>query len=104
MELPVTGSVIRLQEIPMSIAEIKNKERVINELMGFIRKVLVEPEICEIAKQIAREHLNDENAAVVIADKLSAATNVKIPLEHSEADRLFLEILIDVIKDEQALY
>ena len=88
----------------MSIAEIKNKERVINELMSFIRKVLVEPDICEQALAIAREHLNDENAATVIADKLSATTNIKIPIEHSEADELFLEVLIDVIKDEQALY
>lgn len=88
----------------MSVAEIKNKERVINELMSFIRKVLVEPEICETALSIAREHLNDENAEIVIADKLSASTNIKIPVEHSEADKLFLEVLIDVIKDEQALY
>ncbi|WP_286240285.1 hypothetical protein [Neptuniibacter halophilus] len=88
----------------MSVAEIKNKERVINELMSFIRKVLVEPEICEKALQIAREHLNDENAAVVIADELSSTTNIKIPVEHSDADKLFLEVLIDVIKDEKALY
>jgi len=88
----------------MSIAEIKNKERVINELTSFIRKVLVEPEICSTALDIAREHLNDENAEIVIADKLSASTNIKIPVEHSEADRLFLELLIEVIKDEKALY
>lgn len=88
----------------MSVSEIKNKERVINELMSFIRKVLVEPEICETALNIAREHLNDENARVVIADKLSASTNIKIPIEHSEADELFLDVLIDVIKDEKALY
>jgi hypothetical protein len=88
----------------MSITEIKNKERVINELMSFIRKVLVEPEISKIATDIAREHLNDDNARVVIAEALSAATNIKIPLEHSEADELFLDVLIDVIKDEQALY
>jgi hypothetical protein len=88
----------------MSVTEIKNKERVINELTSFIRKVLVEPEICETALNIAREHLNDENAEVVIADALSATTNIKIPVEHSEADRLFLEVLIDVIKDEKALY
>ncbi|MGI1671926.1 MAG: hypothetical protein K6L74_16600 [Neptuniibacter sp.] len=88
----------------MSITEIKNKERVINELMSFIRKVLVEPEISETALAIAREHLNDDNARLVIADKLSASTNIKIPLEHSEADELFLDVLIDVIKDEQALY
>lgn len=88
----------------MSIAEIKNKERVINELMSFIRKVLVEPEICETAVNIAREHLNDENARTVIAEKVSATTNIKIPFEHSEADELFIDVLIDVIKDEQALY
>lgn len=88
----------------MSISEIKNKERVINELMSFIRKVLVEPEICETALNIAREHLNDEHARVVIADALSASTNIKIPVEHSEADKLFLDVLIDVIKDEKALY
>ncbi|WP_299179889.1 hypothetical protein [uncultured Neptuniibacter sp.] len=88
----------------MSIAEIKNKERVINELMSFIRKVLVEPDICEKALEIAREHLNDEHAETVIADKLSATTNIKIPIEHSEADRLFLQVLLEVIKDEQALY
>ncbi len=88
----------------MSVAEIKNKERVINELMSFIRKVLVEPEICEKAMQIAREHLNDENATVVIADEISATTNIKIPVEHSDADKLFLQVLIDVIKDEKALY
>ncbi len=88
----------------MSVAEIKNKERVINELMSFIRKVLVEPDICKTALQIAREHLNDENADIVIADKLSALTSIKIPIEHSDADKLFLEVLVDVIKDEQALY
>lgn len=88
----------------MSITEIKNKERVINELLGFIRKVLQEPEICSQALDIARKHMNDENAAVVIAEELSAVSNVKIPLEHSEADRLFLELLIELIKDEQALY
>jgi len=88
----------------MSVAEIKNKERVINELMGFIRKVLVEPEICETALAIARKHINEENADVLIADELSAATNVKIPVEHSDADALFLHILKEVVKDEQALY
>ena len=88
----------------MSITEIKNKERVINELTTFIKKVLVEPEICAKAMEIAREHLNDDNAHVVIADELSSTTNIKIPVEHSEADTLFLEALIDVVKDEKALY
>lgn len=88
----------------MSITEIKNKERVITELLGFIRKVLQEPEICEKALNIAREHVNEENADIVIAEELSAISNVKIPIEHSDADKLFLELLQEVVKDEQALY
>ena len=68
----------------MSIAEIKNKERVINELMLVLRKIMVEPEICTQALEAAREHLNDEHPNTAIADALSACSNVKIPLEHSE--------------------
>lgn len=88
----------------MSISEIKNKERVINELLLFIRKVLVEPEIFETAKEIARKHLSEKDAMQLIAEELSATTNVKIPIEHSVADELFLELLIEVVKDEKALY
>ncbi|SIQ79439.1 hypothetical protein [Marinobacterium stanieri] len=88
----------------MSIAEIKNKERVINELLRFIRKVLVEPDISEKALEIARKHFNEENAEVLIAEELTSTTNVKIPIEHSDADRLFLELLVDVVRDEKALY
>lgn len=88
----------------MSIAEIKNKERVINELLRFIRKVLVEPDISEKALEIARKHFNEENAEILIAEELTSTTNVKIPIEHSDADRLFLELLVDVVRDEKALY
>ena len=88
----------------MSIAEIKNKERVINELLRFIRKVLVEPDICDKALEIARKHFDDTDARNLIAEELSSTTNVKIPLEQSDADRLFLELLIDVVRDEKALY
>lgn len=88
----------------MSIAEIKNKERVINELLRFIRKVLVEPDISEKALEITRKHFNDPDAKNLIAEELSSTTNVKIPQEHSDADRLFLELLIDVVRDENALY
>lgn len=88
----------------MSVSEIKHQERVINELLGFIRKVLVEPDICTAAMEIGRKYESDPNAARLIADELSATTNVKIPLEHSEADSLFLELLIDTVKDEKALY
>ncbi|WP_372831432.1 hypothetical protein [Pontibacterium sp.] len=88
----------------MSVAEIKNKDRVINELMLFIRKVLAEPEISEKAIEIARKHINEPNADMLIADELSSTTNVKIPLEHSDADSLFLQVLKDVVRDETALY
>lgn len=85
-------------------ANVINKERVINELLLFIRKVFSEPEICTIAKEIARKHIKSPNAAMLIAEELSATTNVKIPLEHSEADDLFLELLVELVKDETALY
>ncbi|MGB0732178.1 MAG: hypothetical protein ACPGPF_00385 [Pontibacterium sp.] len=88
----------------MNVSEINHKERVIGELLLFIRKVLSEPEICTAAREIARKHLNEPNALVLIADELSATTNVRIPVEHSEADTLFLELLVEVVKDETALY
>ncbi|MBY4675626.1 hypothetical protein [Marinobacterium arenosum] len=88
----------------MSVAEIKNKERVIKELMGFIRKVLVDPEISPKALEIARKYIGEDHADVKIADELSATTSVKIPAEHSDADRLFLQVLKEVVKDEKALY
>ena len=88
----------------MNLSEIRNQERVIDELMRFIRKVLSEPEICDTAKQIARKYINEKDCDQLIAEELSATTNVKIPIEHSDADRLFLEVLKDVIRDEKALY
>lgn len=88
----------------MNLSEIKNQERVIDELMRFIRKVLSEPEICDTAKEIARKYINEKDSDRLIAEELSATTNVKIPVEHSDADRLFIEVLKDVIRDEKALY
>ncbi|WP_020679434.1 hypothetical protein [Marinobacterium rhizophilum] len=88
----------------MNVSEIKNKDKVINELLLFIRKVLVEPDINTKALDIARKYINEKNADVLIADELSATTNVKIPVEHSDADKLFLKLLRDVVRDEKALY
>ncbi len=42
-----------------------------------------------------------------IANEISESTSVHIPedpAEHSEADRLFLELLKEVVSEEQALY
>jgi len=88
----------------MKVSEIKNKERVIDELLLFVRKVFNEPEICDIAKQIARKHINEKDADQLIADELSNTTNVKIGIEKSDADLLFLELLKDLVRDEKALY
>ncbi|SEG87286.1 hypothetical protein [Marinobacterium lutimaris] len=88
----------------MKPVEIKHPQRVIDELLRFIRKVMNEPEICEKAKEIARRHSGKANAAQLIAEELSATTNVNIPIEHSDADRLFLEVLQELVKDEKALY
>ncbi|MBV1790295.1 hypothetical protein KQ940_19745 [Marinobacterium sp. D7] len=88
----------------MKISEIKNKERVIDELLLFVRKVFNEPEICDIAKQVARKYINEKDADQLIADEISNTTNVKIGIEKSDADRLFLELLKDLVRDEKALY
>lgn len=87
-----------------NLSNIKNKERVIEELLRFTRKVLADPQICDRAKEIARKHMDKDHANQLIADELSGTTSVRIPLEHSEADTLFLELLKDVVRDETALY
>jgi hypothetical protein len=39
-----------------------------------------------------------------IANAISAATTVRIPEVHSDADKIFLEIIHEVLEDEAALY
>lgn len=93
----------------MSASEIQ-KTRVINELRSFIKKLLQDPKILEQSLAITREHLGKEstsNAMARIANEISDTTSVHIPddpTEHSEADRLFLELLKEVVNEEQALY
>ncbi|MFQ3787615.1 hypothetical protein [Halomonas sp. A29] len=94
----------------MSTSSEIQKTRVINELRGFIKKLLQEPQILERSLEIARRHYgegNSEGAQARIANEISDTTSVHIPedpQEHSEADRLFLELLKEVISEEQALY
>ncbi|MCW8887288.1 MAG: hypothetical protein OQK12_18850 [Motiliproteus sp.] len=88
----------------MANIEVRNRERTIEELRMFIKKVLVEPEIIGTSLEITRELIDDENADQLIGERLSASTNVKIPVEHSEADTLFIELLKEVVRDEHALY
>lgn len=92
----------------MSASEIQ-KTRVINELRGFIKKLLQDPQILERSLEIARKHLSngDKDAMAKIASEISDTTSVHIsedPAEHSEADKLYLEVLKEVIDEEQALY
>ncbi|MFC3283210.1 hypothetical protein [Litchfieldella rifensis] len=92
----------------MSAPEIQ-KTRVINELRGFIKKLLQDPKILEQSLEVARKHLGsgDKDAMAKIANEISDTTSVHIPedpAEHSEADKLFLELLKEVIAEEQALY
>ena len=88
----------------ISIADVKQKDRVIDELVRFTRKVLTEPDICSTAKEIARKHMGEEQALQLIAYELNDRTSIHIGLEMSEADQLFIELLLEVVKDEQALY
>lgn len=93
----------------MSSSEIQ-KTRVINELRGFIKKLLQDPRILEQSLEIARRHLPDGSSQAVmarIANEISDTTSVHIPedpADHSEADKLFLELLREVVGEEQALY
>ncbi|QTP55300.1 hypothetical protein HNO51_11775 [Billgrantia sulfidoxydans] len=94
----------------MSASSEIQKARVINELRGFIKKLLQEPQILERSLEIARRHYgegNAEGAQARIANEISDTTSVHIPedpQEHSEADKLFLELLKEVISEEKALY
>ena len=90
--------------LPMSSIDIRNRDRIIEELRIFIRKILVEPEIIPHSMTVARELIDHEDADKLIAERISDTTNVKIPAEHSDADKLFLELLKEVVRDEQALY
>lgn len=93
----------------MASSEIQ-KTRVINELRGFIKKLLQDPKILEQSLDITRRQLNepgDGDVMARIANEISETTSVHIPedpTEHSEADRLFLELLKEVAREEQALY
>ncbi|WP_311949028.1 hypothetical protein [Halomonas piscis] len=93
----------------MSASEIQ-KTRIINELQGFIRKLLQDPRILEQSLAMARRELDNGGSAdsmVRIANEITDTTSIHIPEdpeEHSEADKLFLALLREVILEEQALY
>jgi len=85
-------------------SDIRNRDRIIEELRVFIKKVLAEPKIIDACLAITRELIDADDADALIAERISATTNVKIPLQHSAADKLFLELLRETVRDEKALY
>lgn len=91
----------------MSTANEMNKTRVISELRQFIKKLLQDPEIIPTSLDVARKHYGVQHSAAIIANEISAKTSVKIPddpEDFSDADRLFLELLKEVMDEEQAMY
>ena len=88
----------------MSNLELRNRDRAIEELRIFLKKIIVEPDIIPHSLAITRELIDEDNADTIIAKKISDTTNVKIPAEHSDADKLFLQVLREVVRDEKAMY
>tara|TARA_B100000780_G_scaffold270988_1_gene231407 strand:- start:579 stop:845 length:267 start_codon:yes stop_codon:yes gene_type:complete len=88
----------------MASLDLRNRDRAIEELRIFLKKIFVEPEIIAHSLAITRDLIDADNADAMIAQKISDTTNVKIPTEHSDADRLFLQVLREVVRDEKAMY
>lgn len=88
----------------MSSVEESRQAKVIAELSVFIKKVLSDPAVASKCMNIARHLKNEPDANLKIAEAISSETIVRIPEIHSEADRIFLEIIKDVLEDEAALY
>lgn len=88
----------------MSTAAESRQSKTIQELRGFIRKVLSDPTVAVKSVEIARKYRGQPGADELIAQEISASTTVRIPENWSEADRMFIEILHEVLDDEAALY
>ncbi|MDX1799586.1 MAG: hypothetical protein R3303_01565 [Marinobacter sp.] len=88
----------------MSTASESRQAKIIDELRVFIKKVMSDPTIAVKSVEIARKYRDQPNADELIAREISANTTVRIPESWSEADKMFLEILHDVLDDEEALY
>jgi len=87
-----------------SSAEESRQAKIISELKTFIKKVLSDPTVAAKCMEIAREYKGDPDARAKIAAEISSQTIVRIPEKHSDADRMFLEIIDDVLDDESAMY
>ncbi|PIE44245.1 MAG: hypothetical protein CSA50_01295 [Gammaproteobacteria bacterium] len=88
----------------MSTIQEGRQRKMIGELRSFIKKVLSDPDLAKQCMDIARRLKDEPDAESKIAREIGATTMVRIPEEHSEADKLFLEIIFEVLDDEAALY
>lgn len=88
----------------MSTSVESRQAKMIDELRVFIKKVMSEPTIAVKSMEIARKYRNEPDANELIAREISANTTIRIPENWSEADRMFLEIIHEVLDDEEALY
>ena len=88
----------------MSSSSESRQARMIEELRVFIKKVMSEPTIAVKSMEIARKYKGEPNADELMAREISANTTIRIPESWSEADKMFLEILHEVLDDEEALY
>ncbi|MBD3658138.1 MULTISPECIES: hypothetical protein [Marinobacter] len=88
----------------MSTAAESRQAKVIDELRVFIKKVLSDPTIAVKSVEIARKFRDQPGSDELIAREISANTTIRIPENWSDADRMFLDILHEVLDDEAALY
>ncbi|MCP5205628.1 MAG: hypothetical protein H7A01_00335 [Hahellaceae bacterium] len=88
----------------MSSADESRQVKVIGELRTFIKKALSDPTLAGKCMEIARRLKNEPDADTKIAAEISAKTNVRIPEKLSQADKMFIEIIHEVLEDESALY
>jgi hypothetical protein len=88
----------------MGSASESRQAKVIGELRVFIKKVLSDPTIAVKSVEIARKYRNQPDANEKVVREISANTTIRIPETWSDADRMFLDILDEVLDDEEALY
>ncbi|WP_372965211.1 hypothetical protein [Marinobacter sp.] len=88
----------------MSSSVESHQAKMIGELRVFIKKVLSDPTIAVKSVDIARKYKGQTNSDELIAREISANTTIRIPENWSDADKMFLEILHEVLDDEDALY
>ena len=88
----------------MSTTNESRQAKMIDELRGFIKKVLADPTIPARCMEIARTMQNEKEADHKIANEISATTNIRIPENLSEADEMFIDVIREVLEDEAALY